>query len=59
MFEDDGKGFDPKEVSTKKGIGLTNIQSRIKKLNGSFEIDSHIGAGVTFVIDIPIKLLNL
>ncbi len=47
---DDGKGFLLKKG--KKGIGMRNIASRIKKLNGTWNIDSEIGKGtqLTFVI---------
>ncbi|VAW15853.1 diguanylate cyclase/phosphodiesterase (GGDEF & EAL domains) with PAS/PAC sensor(s) [hydrothermal vent metagenome] len=47
---DDGKGFSTKKG--KKGIGMRNIASRIKKLNGTWNIDSEIGKGtqLTFVI---------
>ena len=47
---DDGKGFVQKRE--KKGIGMRNMASRIKKINGTWNISSKVGQGtkVTFVI---------
>ena len=54
IVEDNGKGFD---VSTpSKGIGLENIRSRTAYLNGTLEIDSQIGKGSTFMIQLPLDL---
>jgi signal transduction histidine kinase len=50
--EDNGKGFDPDEVS--KGDGLRNLAARIARLNGVFDIDSNKGAGTTIFVTIPI-----
>ncbi len=52
MIEDNGKGFDPKDVKTNGGIGLNSIAYRIQSLNGEFHIDSVIGRGsiITFII---------
>jgi len=52
VVEDDGKGFDIKNA--KRGIGLENIQSRIKYLNGNLELTSQINQGSTFMIHIPL-----
>lgn len=53
MIEDDGKGFDKNSVS--KGIGLKNIEDRVKALNGEFDIDTAIGRGTNVNINIPFK----
>lgn len=52
MFEDNGIGFETKNNS--KGIGFINLENRIKKLNGSFAIDSKLKRGSIFNIEIPI-----
>lgn len=52
--EDDGRGFDPEEARKKKGLGLSNIDLRVKKLSGRWNIDSGKGKGTTIIIDIPI-----
>ncbi|WP_047547447.1 ATP-binding protein [Psychroserpens sp. Hel_I_66] len=51
-ISDDGVGFDIRHK--KKGIGLKNMNSRVKKLNGSFEIHSQINKGTLIKIIIPI-----
>ena len=52
-IEDDGIGYDTSSGRNKEGLGLQNIRSRIKYLNGSLEIDSRIGKGTLIVIHIP------
>jgi signal transduction histidine kinase len=54
--EDNGQGFDPSH--TRNGIGLQNCASRIKRMQGTLQIDSQAG-GTCIVIEIPITpLLN-
>lgn len=48
---DDGKGFDTSKG--KKGIGHKNISSRVRKVNGSWDIKSKIGKGTQIFIRIP------
>ncbi|MBC3758817.1 sensor histidine kinase [Hyunsoonleella sp. SJ7] len=55
MVEDNGKGFNPSQVTTKnKGMGISSIDKRIEHLNGSMTIESDPGTGTTIIIDIPI-----
>ncbi|MCI0752104.1 MAG: sensor histidine kinase [Flammeovirgaceae bacterium] len=55
MVEDDGCGFNYKEIiSQNRGIGLSNIISRLEFLKGKMDVDSTEGLGTTIVIDIPI-----
>lgn len=51
IFEDNGVGFEPTKVGA--GMGLTNIYKRTDKLNGEFTIESAIGKGSTFIIELP------
>ena len=46
-YSDNGKGFDINNIN-QKGIGLLNMQSRIKSLNGIIEISSRPSEG-TFI----------
>ena len=48
---DDGKGFD--NTKAKKGIGLKNIISRVKKMGAELAIDSKVGQGTQVTISIP------
>jgi signal transduction histidine kinase len=52
-ISDDGKGF--KAKTGKKGIGMRNIESRVGKLNGTWEIDSIVDMGTTITFNIPLK----
>lgn len=55
MVEDNGKGFNPSQITTKnKGMGISNIDKRIEHLNGTMTIESDPGTGTTIIIDIPI-----
>ncbi|CAN5552114.1 hypothetical protein BH11BAC1_BH11BAC1_15400 [soil metagenome] len=51
-FEDDGKGFD--QGKAVRGYGLSNIESRIKALDGHIEINSSPGNGFMAIIEIPL-----
>lgn len=52
MFEDNGIGFDT-TIAT-NGIGLKNIHSRIKALNGTCSIESALGQWSLVNIEIPL-----
>jgi signal transduction histidine kinase len=52
VIADDGKGFVVKKG--KKGIGTRNITSRVKKVNGTWQLDSMIGEGTKVSLQIPI-----
>jgi signal transduction histidine kinase len=51
VITDDGKGFDTS--LQRKGIGLSNIQSRTELYNGTIEIVSSPGNGCRLMIDFP------
>jgi len=48
---DDGKGFDLK--NTQNGLGLINMEERVKLLGGKFTIKSHTGKGTSIDIILP------
>ncbi|NNT72739.1 sensor histidine kinase [Flavobacterium sp. IMCC34852] len=54
LIEDNGKGFNPKAIDKKEGMGLSNIEKKVEQLNGTFNIDSFEGKGTTIIIDIPL-----
>jgi two-component system, NarL family, sensor kinase len=54
MIEDNGIGFDVEAALKKDGMGLRNMQTRVKKLNGTISVDSYKGRGTTTIIDIPV-----
>jgi two-component system, NarL family, sensor kinase len=51
IIKDDGIGFDNNQ--NHKGIGMKNIQSRVKKLNGILKISSEKYEGTILTIKIP------
>lgn len=54
--EDDGKGFDTREV--KSGIGLTSVESRVQMLNGTLSIDAAPQNGTFISVFLPVSGLN-
>ena len=53
--EDNGKGFDPKKISSSTGMGLKNIRSRLLPYKGDLTIDSVIGRGTSVFIELPLN----
>lgn len=51
---DNGKGFDT--TKSKKGIGVKNMNSRVKDINGKISFSSEIGKGTSVIIKIPYKV---
>ena len=51
FIEDNGRGFDPE--TKRRGIGLSNIQSRTEMLHGQLEIISNPGKGCKLRIIFP------
>ena len=52
IVEDNGIGFNTSKYNS--GIGLTNIEKRMQKINGELIIDSSIDNGATIILNIPI-----
>lgn len=49
-YQDNGSGFKISDVKKKPGIGIQNIKSRVKILNGNLSIESTKGQGSQFII---------
>ena len=54
-IKDNGKGFDTNAVELKSGIGLMNIETRAKALNGALEVNSDIEKGTEINVKIPLE----
>ena len=52
-YHDNGKGYDKESLSTKRGLGLRNIDSRVNMIKGKINTESSPGNGVTVIIEIP------
>ncbi len=53
-IEDNGKGFDTKDLTKFEGIGLKNMMNRVQFLKGNIDFDSTLGKGTFINISIPI-----
>ncbi|WP_229207873.1 tetratricopeptide repeat-containing sensor histidine kinase [Dyadobacter beijingensis] len=52
--EDNGKGFDVKNLEQNKGAGLRNVQARVDYLNGTLDIQSKPGEGTSVLVEITL-----
>lgn len=57
FVNDDGIGMD--DSSIKSGIGIHNIKTRVKSLQGIFILDSQKGGGVSAHIELPLHAESL
>lgn len=61
-ISDDGKGFDLETTKANRGIrsmaGLSNLESRVKSIEGELEMYSIHGVGTTINIKLPINERN-
>ena len=57
MISDDGKGFDPQSINS-EGIGLNNMDRRMKIIGGTFDLQSQPGVGTILNLYIPFEILN-
>jgi signal transduction histidine kinase len=54
MVEDNGIGFDQKMALQRSGAGLSNIEARLRSLNGTIQFENRPVGGTTVIINIPI-----
>ncbi len=54
ILSDNGQGFDHSTRSA-KGMGLQNVQSRVKSHKGEIQIRSEKGKGTTYTVVIPLE----
>ncbi|MBS1512481.1 MAG: sensor histidine kinase [Bacteroidetes bacterium] len=51
--EDNGNGFDMETVKKKNGMGLKNIETRVKILKGKLDFQTAPGNGTSVLVEIP------
>ena len=60
VVQDDGVGFDSRELSQPEGIkggfGLFSIKERMTDLGGALEIESQPGKGGRAILTVPLEL---
>ena len=49
-YQDNGSGFDMSDFENKKGLGIKNIESRLKMIGATFQYDSTPGRGMKMLI---------
>lgn len=54
-IQDDGVGFDKKEIPKKDGLGINQIDARIQMMKGKFHINSSPETGTIIEIELPIQ----
>jgi signal transduction histidine kinase len=54
-IQDDGVGFDKKEIPKKDGLGINQIDARIQMMKGKFHINSSSETGTIIEIELPIQ----
>lgn len=52
--EDNGAGFDVHKAKHHDGIGLKNVEGRVKLLHGKLDVQSHHGKGTSVFIEVPV-----
>ena len=57
QYKDDGRGFDTAILDSEEnpGMGLSNIQTRVRSVNGIFVLESSTGEGMHSLIKINIR----
>ena len=53
-IQDNGKGFDKLQVSTKDGLGINQINARIHMMKGKFSIETKKDKGTLITIELPV-----
>ena len=54
-ISDDGRGFNP---SRTRGLGILGMEERVKRLSGTFKLDSKPGTGTTLTVELPLPAGN-
>lgn len=53
-YQDNGKGFEPTGEANQKGMGMRNIESRLRMVGANYTIESAPGKGMFFQLKIPL-----
>jgi signal transduction histidine kinase len=56
QFSENGRGFDPEllRAEEKKGMGISNIETRVRSINGVFILESTPGRGTNALIKVTL-----
>jgi signal transduction histidine kinase len=53
LIEDDGRGFDPRRLTTQSGFGLISMQERAESVGAEFQVRSSPSCGTQIEVVIP------
>lgn len=53
-YSDNGAGFDISHVEQKKGLGMKNIESRLKMIDADYSYKTEIGAGLKLTVSVKL-----
>jgi signal transduction histidine kinase len=56
-MEDDGRGFDAVAMQS-QGMGLNNVQYRIEKIGGTYQLHTRAGAGTRMQLVVPASMIK-
>lgn len=54
ILEDNGLGFTPNSLLQPTGMGLSNIETRLRSVNGTIQFEKRPAGGTTVIINIPV-----
>lgn len=54
-YHDNGEGFDTIDVQNKKGLGMKNMESRLRMIQATHQLNSSPGRGLTMEIELSNK----
>ena len=54
VISDNGCGFDPQSPKAMESLGLTSMRERMRLVNGSLSIESHLGGGTRIRVNVPL-----
>jgi len=57
IVKDTGRGFDP-ALARSRGLGLINMDERVRSLGGSFSLQAKPGEGVHIEVRVPLRKRN-
>ncbi len=58
-YSDNGKGFDESQLKQESGMGISNIISRARSMNGKYSFSMRKKNGMKFMLEVPISEVTI
>jgi signal transduction histidine kinase len=55
QIRDEGAGFDPAEVRSRPGLGLSSMEERVRLIGAALSLSSAVGLGTTVEVRVPLE----